>query len=68
MNFYLFGIAATHVLDEVCTVCCHLINVLKIVNISRWPLPMLAVASFVNLKVLYISPHNINEDLVECFG
>ena len=32
------------------------------------PLPMLAVASFVNLRTLYISPHNISDDLVECFG
>ena len=59
---------ATHVLDEVSTVCCTLITTLKIVNISRRPLPMLAMASFVNLKTLYISPHNINDDLVECFG
>ena len=29
---------------------------------------MLAVASFVNLRTLYISPHNISDDLVECFG
>ena len=60
--------SATHVLDEVSNVCCYLINYLKIINISRRPLPMLAVASFVNLKILYISPHNINDDLVECFG
>ena len=29
---------------------------------------MLAVASFVNLRTLCISPHNISDDLVECFG
>merc|ERR1719414_321439 len=29
---------------------------------------MLAIASFVNLRALYISPHNLNDDLVECFG
>ena len=65
--FYIFR-TATHVLDEVSVVCCYLINVLKIVNISRRPLPMTAVSSFVNLKVLYISPHNINDELVESFG
>jgi hypothetical protein len=37
-------------------------------NISRSPFEMLAVASFVNLKNLYISPHNIGPDLVMCFG
>ena len=65
--FYIFN-TATHVLDEVSVVCCYLINVLKIVNISRRPLPMTAVSSFVNLKALYISPHNINDELVESFG
>ena len=65
--FYTFS-TATHVLDEVSIVCCYLINVLKIVNISRRPLPMTAVSSFVNLKALYISPHNINDELVESFG
>ena len=64
---YIF-LTATHVLDEVSVVCCYLINVLKIVNISRRPLPMTAVSSFVNLKALYISPHNINDELVESFG
>jgi len=29
---------------------------------------MLEVAAFVNLKDLYISPHNIGPDLVEAFG
>lgn len=67
-NFIILLKLATHVLDEVSNVCCYLINYLKIINISRRPLPMLAIASFVNLKVLYISPHNINDDLVECFG
>jgi hypothetical protein len=38
------------------------------INISRRPFEMLAVASFVNLKNLYISPHNIGPDLVMCFG
>ena len=65
--FYIF-LTATHVLDEFSIVCCYLINVLKIVNISRRPLPMTAVSSFVNLKALYISPHNINDELVESFG
>ena len=64
----MYFFTATHVLDEVSIVCCYLINVLKIVNISRRPLPMTAVSSFVNLKVLYISPHNINDELVESFG
>merc|ERR1719510_180035 len=29
---------------------------------------MLAIAGFVNLKVLCISPHNLGDDLVECLG
>uniref|UniRef100_A0A0K2T9A3 F-box domain-containing protein n=1 Tax=Lepeophtheirus salmonis TaxID=72036 RepID=A0A0K2T9A3_LEPSM len=59
---------ATHVLDEVSEVCCLQIENLKIVNISRSPLSMLAIATFINLQSLTISPHNISDDLVECFG
>ena len=57
-----------HVLDEVSSVCDLRITTLKMINISRKPFEMLAVASFVNLKNLYISPHNIGPDLVLCFG
>ena len=60
--------SASHVLDEVSSVCDVRITTLKIINTSRNPFEMLAVASFVNLKSLYISPHNIGPDLVMCFG
>ena len=59
---------ASHVLDEVSDVCCTRITSLSIINISRAPLPMLAIASFVNLRTLYITPHNLSDDLVEIFG
>ncbi len=61
-------ISALHVLDEVSEVCCTRLTTLKVVNISRMPFQMLAIASFVNLKVLAISPHNLADDLVECLG
>jgi hypothetical protein len=57
-----------HVLDEVSSVCDVRITTLKMINISRHPFEILAVATFVNLKNLYISPHNIGPDLVMCFG
>jgi F-box protein 39 len=59
---------AAHVLDEVSEVCCFRLTTLRIVNISRDPYQMLAIAGFVNLKVLAISPQNLGDDLVECLG
>ena len=54
-----------HVLDEVSDVCRFSLKTLKIVNITRMPLSMLAVSSFANLRCLIISPHNLGDDLVE---
>lgn len=68
IDLQLIGVDAAHVLDEVSEVCCTRISSLKVVNISRLPFQMLAIVSFVNLKVLCISPHNIGDDIVECFG
>ena len=67
-DLQLDGVDAAHVLDEVNDVCSERLSSLKIVNISRFPYEMLAVAAFVNLKVLIISPHNLGEALVECLG
>lgn len=55
-------------LDEVSEVCSFKITDLTLVNTSRRPLSLLAVSSFVNLKCLTISPHNIGDDLAECLG
>ncbi len=49
-------------------VCSYSITELRLVNTSRRPFSLLAVASFVNLRCLELSPHNIGDDLVECFG
>ena len=68
IDLQLDNIDATHVLDEVSEACSERLTTLRIVNISRAPLEMLAVAGFVNLKVLSISPHNLGESLVECLG
>ena len=54
-----------HVLDEVGEVCYLSLKTLKIVNITRTPFSMMAVGSFVNLRCLVISPHNLGDDLVE---
>ena len=40
----------------------------RIVNLSRHPFSMMTVSTFVNLRVLVISPHNLSDDLVENFG
>jgi hypothetical protein len=68
MENLILEFSASHVLDEVSSACDVRITTLKMINISRRPFEMLAVASFVNLKNLYISPHNIGPDLVMCFG
>ena len=61
-------IAGEHVLDEVSEVCYLSLKSLKIVNITRTPLSMMAVSSFANLRCLTISPHNLGDDLVESMG
>ena len=60
--------SASHVLDEVSEVCAERITHLTVVNTSRRPLSLLAIATFVNLRTLVVSPHNLGDDLVECFG
>ena len=55
-------------LDEVGEVCFLSLRSLKIVNITRIPFSMMAAASFVNLRCLVISPHNLGDDLVENIG
>lgn len=57
-----------HVLDEVGEVCFLSLRSLKIINITRIPFSMLAASSFVNLRCLVISPHNLGDDLVERIG
>ena len=54
-----------HVLDEVGEVCFLSLRNLKIINITRIPFSMMAASSFVNLRCLVISPHNLGDDLVE---
>ena len=67
-DLQLDGVDAAHVLDEVSEACSERVSTLKIVNISRMPFEMLAIASFVNLKSLSISPHNLGDDLLVCLG
>jgi len=68
VDLQLDGLDGEHVLDEVSEVCCFSLKTLKIVNITRMPFSMLAVSSFVNLRCLIISPHNLGDDLVECIS
>jgi len=65
VDLQLNGTDGEHVLDEVSDVCRFSLKTLKIVNITRMPLSMLAVSSFANLRCLIISPHNLGDDLVE---
>lgn len=68
VDLQLEGADAEHVLDEVGEVCCFSLRCLKVVNISRLPFSMMAVTTFINLRCLIISPHNLGDDLVEAFG
>ena len=61
-------IPGEHVLDEVGEVCFLSLRSLKIINITRIPFSMMAATSFVNLRCLVISPHNLGDDLVENIG
>jgi len=65
VDLQLDGGDGEHVLDEVSEVCYLSLKSLKIVNITRTPLSMMAVSSFANLRCLTISPHNLGDDLVE---
>ena len=67
-DLQLDGVDAAHVLDEVYQACSEKLTELKIINISRFPFEMISVATFLNLKVLYISPHNLGENLIECLS
>ena len=60
--------SAAHVLDEVSEVCCTRLQYLTLINTSRAPYSLLAVASFINLRCLVISPQNLWDDLVEIIG
>ena len=68
VDLQLDGGDGEHVLDEVSEVCHFSLKSLKIVNITRTPLSMITVSSFVNLRCLVISPHNLGDDLVECIA
>eukprot|EP00095_Tigriopus_kingsejongensis_P000406 maker-scaffold19_size710362-snap-gene-4.16 protein:Tk00406 transcript:maker-scaffold19_size710362-snap-gene-4.16-mRNA-1 annotation:"hypothetical protein L798_10119" len=68
IDLELDGVDAAHVLDEVSTVCAENITNLVVVNPSRRPYSLLAVSTFVNLRSLTISPHNLGDDLAECIG
>jgi len=65
VDLQLDGLDGEHVLDEVRDVCFKSLKTLKIVNITRMPFSMLTVSSFINLRCLIISPHNLGDDLVE---
>jgi len=65
VDLQLDGTDGEHVLDEVSEVCFMSLKSLKIVNITRSPFSMMSVSSFINLRCLVISPHNIGDDLVE---
>ncbi|XP_055388355.1 F-box/LRR-repeat protein 3, partial [Condylostylus longicornis] len=56
---------ANHLLDEVLDSCCTVLIYLNLVNITIIHCPILHIGLFLNLKVLVISPQNIDDDVLQ---
>ncbi|XP_012270779.1 uncharacterized protein LOC105694559 [Orussus abietinus] len=59
---------ALHLLDDVCANCTETLTKLVLINTTRYSCPLLHVGVFLNLKILIISPQNLDEDVVELLG
>ena len=61
------GMMSVRARHELC--CTHALNTNTFtLFVSRSPFSMMSVSSFINLRCLVISPHNIGDDLVENIG
>ncbi|KYB25539.1 uncharacterized protein LOC658962 isoform X1 [Tribolium castaneum] len=56
---------AQFLLDEVCESCCMTLNTLSVINTTRVQYELFHVGVFLNLQVLYISPQNLGDDIIE---
>jgi F-box protein 39 len=56
---------AQFLLDEVCEGCCLTLQTLSVINTTRVQYELFHVGVFLNLKVLYISPQNLGDDVIE---
>ncbi|XP_024936759.1 uncharacterized protein LOC107263591 isoform X2 [Cephus cinctus] len=68
IDLMLDSIEAIHLLDDVCTMCTETLTTLVLINTTRYYCPLLHVGVFLNLKVLVISPQNLDEDVIELLG
>ncbi|XP_067628767.1 F-box only protein 39 [Eurosta solidaginis] len=64
VDFVLERFEAKHLLDEVLEACCTKMRVLNLVNVTTTHCPIMHVGLFINLKVLTISPQNIDDDVL----
>ena len=44
--------------------CCETLRVLKLINITKFPVELLHPGVFINLLELHISPQNLGDDLL----
>ncbi|XP_044271820.1 uncharacterized protein LOC123015857 isoform X1 [Tribolium madens] len=56
---------AQFLLDEVCEGCCLTLDTLSVINTTRIQYELFHVGVFLNLQVLYISPQNLGDDIIE---
>ncbi|KAK7872795.1 hypothetical protein R5R35_011919 [Gryllus longicercus] len=68
IDLMLEPVEAQHLLDEVCSLCCLTLETLVVINTTKLPYQLLHVGVFLNLQVLYISPQNLGEDLLQLLG
>ncbi|XP_043283520.1 uncharacterized protein [Venturia canescens] len=59
---------ALHLLDDVCSNCGQTLYKLVLINATRFYCPLIHIGVFLNLKVLVVSPQNIDGDVLELLG
>lgn len=56
---------AKHLLDEVLESCSMVLNELYLINVTNTHCPIMHIGLFFNLKVLIISPQNLDDDVLQ---
>ncbi|KAI5713435.1 hypothetical protein M8J75_016422 [Diaphorina citri] len=68
VDLMLDSFEAIHLLDDVCFNQCTTMTHLTIINATKYICPLLHLTTFVNLKVLVVSPQNIGDDVIKALA
>ncbi|XP_058833552.1 uncharacterized protein LOC131691285 [Topomyia yanbarensis] len=55
---------ANHLLDEVLEACCLVLKRLHLINVTMVHCPVMHIGLFLNLRILVVSPQNIDDDIL----